>query len=183
MSEVAIRPLVAQDAPQLFNLVHGNRAQLDSAKFWWVHETQNVADSQRFIERAQATEAGNGAPTRGICIDEELAGITSLHPIDWENRRALMGYWLDRRHSGRGHATEAVRMLIDETFSTLDVEELRISAWMTNQASLSIARRLGFSLLEVTREPLWRADEVLADTAIYGLQRDDFAASRSPVPC
>lgn len=170
MGGVSLRPLKTADAPRLFELVTANRRELNT--FWWAAETRSVADSQGFIREVQNAEMENGAPTRGICIDDELHGIAALHRIDWEKRRSLMGYWLDRGQSGRGYTTKAVRMLIDEAFTALPLEEVRISACIDNQASLGVARKLGFSLLEITDTPTWQTEEKM-DTAIYSLSRAD----------
>jgi ribosomal-protein-serine acetyltransferase len=168
-TDIQLHPLSPDDAPRLYELVDTNRPQLH--KFWWEQRTQSPEDSRNFIEAVSADEASNGAPTRGIYAQGRLVGVAALHTIDWEEKRSLMGYWIDKNESGKGYTTAAVRQLIDEAFDHIGLDEVRITARTSNEASLAIAKRLGFTLLGVQDEPTWRTDEHV-ETAIYSLSKE-----------
>lgn len=170
---VTLRPLAAPDAPRLFELIDRNRPQL--AKFWWERQTITTADSEAFIIGVNEAERRNGAPTRGIYLNEALIGVAALHTIDWQKRTSLLGYWLDKEQSGHGYASEAARQLLtQEAFGRLALHEVYIDTRETNTASRAIAEKLGFNLVEVSNEPLWKTEETLVSTALYRLSKDDY---------
>lgn len=175
MSEVTLRPLVEADAPELYALVDRNRADLK--KFWWEEQTQGPGDSLDFIRAVNAAEVYNGAPTRAICVRQKLGGVAALHTIDWHRKSALLGYWIDRDLSGHGYTTEAVKLLAQEAFEQLGLNELGITPRATNLGSRAIAEHVGFVLTDIRPEPTWRTDEHV-DTAFYTLRRNMYMTSK-----
>jgi RimJ/RimL family protein N-acetyltransferase len=67
-------------------------------------------------------------------------GITS----DVANDAPQVGYWIGVPYWGQGHATEAVRALIDHAFTDLDYPVLAASVRVTNPASRRIIEKCGF---------------------------------------
>jgi RimJ/RimL family protein N-acetyltransferase len=59
-----------------------------------------------------------------------------------------LGYFIRSDETGRGYATEAARALIDAGFVDSDVERIEIRCEPENEASIAIARRLGFRMRE-----------------------------------
>ncbi len=55
-----------------------------------------------------------------------------------------MGWWLAREHRGRGHASQAVRLLTDWAVAELCVEGVVARCHRANPASGAVARRAGF---------------------------------------
>ena len=55
-----------------------------------------------------------------------------------------IGYWLGARHWGKGYATEAVRALIDHTFTNLEHKALQSSVRVTNPGSRRVLEKCGF---------------------------------------
>lgn len=175
MTDIELRPLQPEEAPELYALVDANRPQLK--KFWWEEKTHSPQDSQCFIEAVTADEAANGAPTRGIYADDKLIGVAALHTIDWDKKRSLLGYWIGKKESGKGYVTAAVRLLLANAFDYIGLDEVRITARTSNGASLGVARKLGFTLVGVQDHATWKTDEVV-ETAIYTYTRDDYQASK-----
>lgn len=171
MRELELRPLQDQDKEQLFDRIDANRDQL--AKFWWEQETKSSEDSQKFIQSVNDLEDQNGAPTRGIFLASRLIGVAALHTIDWERRSSMLGYWLDKSESGKGYGTEICQTLVDLAFNKLGLVELCIATNADNQASRAVAEKCGFTLQEISPQPLWQVHEhKLISTAIYKLQRN-----------
>ena len=55
-----------------------------------------------------------------------------------------IGYWLGVKNWGKGYATEAVRAMIDHTFTDLDCEAIHSAARVTNPASRRVLEKCGF---------------------------------------
>ncbi|MCF3946677.1 8-oxo-dGTP diphosphatase MutT [Acidiphilium iwatense] len=58
---------------------------------------------------------------------------------------ASLGYWLGRRHWGKGHAREAAGQLIRWGFAELPVATIAATVAEDNAASLAVLRRIGFA--------------------------------------
>ncbi|HOF87467.1 MAG TPA: GNAT family N-acetyltransferase, partial [Armatimonadota bacterium] len=80
-------------AEELFALVARNRAHL---RAWlpWVDDARTVETILAFIARVRREQADTGNPTMVIRYRGQLAGVIGLHPINWNDRKTSLGYWL-----------------------------------------------------------------------------------------
>jgi ribosomal-protein-alanine N-acetyltransferase len=76
--------------------------------------------------------------------DDRVLGSIGLTDVEWDERRADIGYWVAREPRGRGVATRAVRLLARWAFEALPLERLGIVAAVGNTASEGVAERAGF---------------------------------------
>lgn len=88
-----------------------------------------------------------------------------------------IGYWMDLRQSGKGHASEAVAAMVQVAFVLDRVERLEIHCSPENLASVKVAEKLGF-VHEATLKARFRnpAGE-LGDTVIWTMFADGYAGS------
>jgi [ribosomal protein S5]-alanine N-acetyltransferase len=56
---------------------------------------------------------------------------------------ASLGYWIDRRHAGRGIIPRAVAMAIDHCFEGVGLHRVEIAIRPENAASLRVVEKLG----------------------------------------
>ena len=87
---------------------------------------------------------------------QRLLGEADLFPRSATGRvplpeadRMEIGYWLDVAATGRGHATEAARALLDVAGATPGVRHVEIRCDASNSPSAAVPRRLGFELASV----------------------------------
>lgn len=104
-----------------------------------------------------------------------VIGHCTLSSLDWQNRRAEVGFSLHPAQQGRGLATDAVRALVDHAFDDLDLHRLEADVDPRNEASLRLLERVGFA-----REGYMPERHLIEgewqDTVFLGLLR----ASRAP---
>ena len=81
----------------------------------------------------------------------ELLGAVGLAHIDWEDRRAEVGYWVAREARGHSVAARATRLLAGHAIHALDFERVELLAHPQNASSQRVAAKAGF-----TREGLLR---------------------------
>ncbi len=90
---------------------------------------------------------------------------------------ADIGYELDPAYWRHGYATEAVRALVDYGFSELGLHRIWTFAVADNEPSWRLMERIG-----MRREGLLKGNVPLqggwADTVVYGLLAEEWAASR-----
>ncbi len=92
--------------------------------------------------RAEA-RAGRMLPFVVTC-DGEFAGQLTVGGITWGSlRSAHIGYWIDRRHAGRGVMPTAVALAIDHCFSAVGLHRIEINVRPENTASLRVVEKLG----------------------------------------
>jgi RimJ/RimL family protein N-acetyltransferase len=81
-----------------------------------------------------------------------------------------IGYWVDVRHVRQGITTAAAQMLTDACFAA-GVDRVVIRCDPTNEASVRVARALGFELVEVrVRDEILAASET-GETMVWAKHR------------
>lgn len=99
-----------------------------------------------------------------------FVGTVSLFGIDWDVRKAAVGYWLHTAHTGHGYMSEAVEAVVRFGFSQFGFNRIEIQCESTNEGSRMIPERLGFQLEGTLRNEDLSADgQRLTDTAVYGI--------------
>lgn len=170
-----LRLFVPEDAPVVFETVDRNRERL---RRWlpWVDGSIGPADTRAFIEGTIATKGREYA--YGIWAVDGLAGGIGLH-TDPEHRSAMIGYWIDEEHEGRGLVTQASRALTEVAFRDLSMHRVWLSADPQNTRSCAVAERLGFRREGVHREDMLMNGR-FRDTVIYAALEDDWPPSDGP---
>jgi ribosomal-protein-alanine N-acetyltransferase len=59
-------------------------------------------------------------------------------------RSASLGYWIDRRHAGRGVMPAAVALVVDHCFTAVDLHRIEVNIRPENVASRRVVEKLGF---------------------------------------
>lgn len=171
-SGTSLRKLAPEDAETVFATVDRER---DRLRPWldWVDGTREAGDVRTFIERTLATDGREYA--YGIWADDRFAGVIGLH-TDPDHRSAMIGYWIDADHEGRGLVTGAARALTDLAFRRLSMHRVWLTADPENTRSCAVAERLGFVREGVRREDTLH-DGRFGDTAIYAILDREWLAT------
>jgi ribosomal-protein-serine acetyltransferase len=170
--DLQLRLLERRHAPKLFELVDSNRAHL---REWlpFVDDYRSVTDATQFITRNRERNDGRSHVAMGIWMGKSLAGVVTYDYIDWENRAALIGFWLGKRFQGRGIMTGACTALIDLAFYELDLNRVEIFCASENRRCRLVPERLGFKQEGVSRQREWLYDHFV-DTVSYSVLASDW---------
>ena len=104
---------------------------------------------------------------------QRMIGNCTLFALHRQNRRAEIGYALQRAHWGKGYMGEALGALLAHAFHDLDLNRLEADIDPRNAASASLLERLGFISEGFLRER-WIVGGEVCDSALYGLLRRDW---------
>ena len=74
-----------------------------------------------------------------------LVGIISLKNIDYDNKKANLGYWIGEDYWGNGIATESVALVINYAFSVVGLEEICAYVYSENKASIRVLEKNGMT--------------------------------------
>ncbi len=76
--------------------------------------------------------------------DAKVLGLIHLNKVDFFNRSAEVGYWLQWKAWGKGYATETVEALSKFALSHLQMDEVVAICHPENKGSLRVLEKAGF---------------------------------------
>ncbi len=176
---IRVVPVAVADAGALASLVHANVSHL-SAFLPKVTGLATVEACERHLQHVIDCGDDNEVFEWHIFDDDILCGAVRLNHIEEENHKASIAYYIGASHQGKGLATAAVRAVLAYCFTNMGFNRIELKCAVANMASQQVAKRLGF-----TWEGMLHQAELLngsyIDHFVYGLVREDFAAS-APTP-
>jgi ribosomal-protein-serine acetyltransferase len=168
--------LEERHAGEVFAVVDRERAYL---REWlpWVDPTRTADAILKFIKDSLQQFASNEGFAAGIWSGEEFAGVIGTHKVDWQYRKAEMGYWIASKFQGRGIVTDAARAVIDHAFVAWKLNRVEIHCATGNAKSCAIPQRLGFQFEGVHRQAQLLNGSYL-DINVYSLLAGEWNPSR-----
>lgn len=105
-------------------------------------------------------------------IDGALIGLCALANIDMLNRKAELGYWLGRRHWGKGYAKEAIRLMLHLGFEELKLNRIYAKVLTNNERSIGLLSSLKFHREGLNREDVLHMGKFVDDYTFSMLKKD-----------
>ena len=149
----ALTLLAESDFPALYRFELDNRT-------WFEQSIEGRGDefyspeavSAHLAECLEAYRQGTMYP--GIIKDHrgEILGRANLHGIHHEAGNAYVGYRIARDQVGRGLATRAVTVLLQQAYDHYHLEQLTAFAATDNRPSVRILEKHGFELVDTLKE-------------------------------
>lgn len=150
----------------LGTVTHKNRAQIED------HIEEYIEDDSHahFLVCLDSGDVGPGHPDE----DETTPiGVVNVTHIDWD--RPMLAYWLVPDQHGEGYGKEAVALVVEYVFRTVDTHGVEAHAYDFNAASRGLLESLGFTQEGRTRESRF-IDGEYRDSVQYGLLRREWNA-------
>jgi RimJ/RimL family protein N-acetyltransferase len=158
-----------EDAAAIARLANDMRVAVNTAR---IPHPYRVEDAEAFIAAATGKEPQASFAITLACT---LIGVCGIDPRE---DGPEIGYWLGVDYWGQGHATEAVRALIDHAFGELGYEALQAGARVSNPASRRVLEKCGFQWTGVRLSRI-RAINSAAPTDRFRLDRRLWQSLRS----
>ena len=77
--------------------------------------------------------------------DDVLIGSISIHNIDHLNRNAFIGIFIgDDECRGKGYGAEAVQLILEYGFKTLNLHNIMLTVYADNCAAIACYKKVGF---------------------------------------
>ena len=169
---VKLRELSMSDAVDISHLMSYNI----SKSLWQVPYPYTVENAANFINSSHRDFESQKAVNFAIQYKNNpdsvspLVGIISLKNIDFEKKKAIVGYWIGELYWGKGIATESVALVITYAFSMLGLEEICAYVFSENKASIRVIEKNGM----IKKEELNEFNKMSGRyhrTTIYVIQR------------
>lgn len=167
-------PVAAAHAEALASLVRANLDHL-SAYLPLVATLDSAAAANAHLQRVADAPAPAALLEWHIFDGAQLCGSIRVHHIDYDDRKASLGYFLGQDCQGKGLASAAVRAALRHCFSVLELNRIELQSASANLASLRMAQRLGFVSEGVLRQAEW-LNGAFVDLHVYGLLREEWQA-------
>jgi ribosomal-protein-alanine N-acetyltransferase len=134
-----------------------NPYTIDSAKGFKEYAKNSWEKESEYIFAIFEKENNLYIGNIGVSLDKENNIVGNL------------GYWLGKKFEGKGHMSEATKLLIDFSFDILKVRKIEAGVYDDNIGSQKVLQKNGFKIEGIKREShMFRTGEVL-DNIIFGL--------------
>ena len=100
-------------------------------------------------------------------------GMCAIANIDNANMRAELGYWIGRRHWGKGYGKEAVRLMLHFAFATLRLNRVCARVVVGNERSIGLLGALGFKEEGIAREGIFHMGRFM-DVIQFSIIRSEY---------
>ncbi len=170
-SRVNLRHLEESDTDSLFEIF----SDRETMRYWSAPPFQKRAEAAELIAEIHECFRQKTLLEWGIArkSDNKIIGTTTLFHLDEKNRRAEIGYALNRRFWGNGFVNEALISLLNFAFAQLNLHRIEADVDPQNAASIRVLERLGFQKEGYLRER-WIVGDEIQDALFYGLLRRDW---------
>lgn len=141
---VYLRPPRAGDARAFLAAARASR----SLHGPWTRPPDTSARFAAFVRRY--APRGEAAVNAGFLVrrrdDDALVGVFNFSEIvHGAFRSTYLGYFGFAPHAGRGYMTEGMALALDVAFRKLKLHRVEVNIQPTNQRSLALAKRVGFT--------------------------------------
>lgn len=128
------------------------------------------ADADEWLRYAAADPRPAGL--YAIEVEGELVGTIGLERgVDVEQRSLEIGYWLGRRHWGRGIMSEAVVAVTAAAFAEPETIRVHAPVFGWNRASMRVLEKAGYRREAVLVRSGYR-DGTVFDRVVFAITRD-----------
>lgn len=170
--ELMLRPIELQDATAVLELILANEQHL---KQWlpWVVKPFTIHTVLSYIEMSDRKRLQQSGYEFVIIHNKKICGIIGLQHIDWENRKANIGYWIGKASEGRGIILRSADAVIKMAFEDLKLNRIEMYCAEKNVRSRAVPERLSFRIEGILRQNEWLYDHYV-NHVVYGLLRSEF---------
>lgn len=174
-SRVRLRYLEESDIDSLFEIFSDE----ETVRYWSSPPFANRAEAAKLLADIQRMFAEKTLFQWGIALksDDGIIGTATLFHLDPKNRRAEIGYALNRRVWGKGYVNEALNSLLRFAFTEMNLHRIEADVDPRNAASIRVLERLGFQREGFLRER-WLVGGKTQDALFYGLLKSEFNENR-----
>ncbi len=154
---LVLRPLRADDAPGMYAIY----SDPETMRYRSSKEIRDLEAAAGMVGEDLRLQLDGSAAFWAVVLPKtgRVIGKFSLFTINPDNRRAEIGYVLNRQFWGKGYGTEILDAMIALAFDTYQLHRLEADIDPDNAASLALLRKFGFREEGLFRERWLMGDE------------------------
>ncbi len=134
----------------------------------------DLKEAKKFIKKTQKDIKNKKGFEFGIELKEagELIGTINLLNINYKNKNANIGFWIDKKYWGKGISDEAIKLMLGFGFKKLKLKRIQARVLHKNIRAQKLLERLGFKLEGRLRKKTFLKNQWF-DDLIYGILKND----------
>jgi ribosomal-protein-alanine N-acetyltransferase len=166
-----LRPLEMSDGSAYLDIFSDTETLL----YWSTEPITNIEEAESLVRQDIEWSALDSCICLGVALADSnlIIGKVTLFQLSEQNRRAEIGYVLDRRQWGKGYMTEALGWLLAHAFDELKLHRLEADTDPDNLASLALLEKFGFAREGLFRDRWWVHGK-WHDSIMLGLLEEDY---------
>ena len=170
-NRLLLRPLEMNDSGAYLDIF----SDAKTLEYWSKEPISSIAAAESLIQQDIEWSASDNCICLGVALANSnlIIGKINLFQLSEQNRRAEIGYVLDRRHWDKGYMTEALGWLLAYAFDELKLHRLEADTDPDNLPSLALLKKFGFSHEGLFRDRWWVHGK-WHDSVILGLLEEDY---------
>jgi GrpB-like predicted nucleotidyltransferase (UPF0157 family)/RimJ/RimL family protein N-acetyltransferase len=148
--EIILKQISREHAVELQTLVQNN-FEMDLCYFCPdLKKTYKTLESTNFhIDDAHSKFIEDGTPDLLIFYQGKLAGLISLSPLDKNQTKSEIGYWLGKEFEGKGLVSMSFPFILDYAKEKLKLSMVELSTSLSNIRSQNLPKKFGFSQVKI----------------------------------
>lgn len=152
-THILLRALEPEDLGFLYQIEN-------DARFWEVSHTQTPFSKyllKQYLENAHQ-DIYESKQLRLMIAEvntDQSVGMIDLFDFNPQHHRAGIGIVIDTHFQAKGYASEALKLLIDYSFSTLNLHQLFANITPDNTNSISLFQKCGFQQIAEKKDWLY----------------------------
>lgn len=173
--DLRLRPSNATDAEGMFAML----SDPQSMKYWCDEPLEDLDAAIEVLNKDLESDAAGNSLCWAITFpgEDRMIGKCILFRFDEANKRAEIGYILNREYWRRGLMRQALEAVIDFAFDTLKLHRIEADVDTENAGSIALLEKLGFKREGLFRER-WFVYEQWQDSVMLGLLEQDWRVLR-----
>lgn len=135
-----LSPINADDAEYYLKWMNDEAVAKNFGQYSWVVSSKS--------EMKWLFEPGSGVQRYAMVLldGDVLIGSISLHDINHLSRNAFLGIFIgEQEHRSKGYGAEAIRLILEYGFKTLNLNNIMLSVHADNIAGITCYKKIGFS--------------------------------------
>lgn len=173
--QINLRKLKKSDAYSIYQ----NANDKLIAKYTTLPHPYKLEIAYSFIRKTHQKLNKKKAFELGIELKEtkEIIGMVSLIKIDYDNKKAEIGYWLGKKYWGRKIMKEAIKLLLDFGFKKLKLVRIYARVMHPNTSSARLLEKAGFKYEGRMRKTTFKNGKWM-DDLIYSILSSEFKSKK-----
>ena len=170
-ADLILRKPAVKDAKDIFR--YASDPEVARYVLWEPH--RSLSETRSFV-RFLRSRIRSGYPSSWVVVLKETCSVIGTIGFIWyseENRSAELGYSFSREHWNRGYATQALKAVIDASFTSLPLNRLEAQHDLRNPASGRVMEKCGLRQEGILRNRIVNKGEYI-DVALYAVLRSDW---------
>jgi diamine N-acetyltransferase len=163
-----IKPIEEEDLQYLLEL-----RWEQSIMNYLIHEPLSLANQKKWFSSLSSKDIPFLIWLKSDNNKYHRAGTVGLYNINTRHQRAIWRVRLDPLYQGKGIAYEAVNLVLDYGFNTLNINKIISDSFADNQAIVNLSQKLGFKKEGLLKKHYFHKGE-FRDAIQFGLLREDF---------